>query len=605
MGTINKKGEYELSEEELKKREENLAISDEEAAAIGAKSDGSTLSWWTPEEEEAAKKEANSKGDMTFGTYKGPSSVSLQPRQYYEEEPKKETANPESKSTNATYGHSNGTYGVLKNEDFTEYRKKRSEQIARQKAAIIAGERAAQAEQARLLATGMYFSDGRGNIKLKKEYRKQGGKGGRGYYDKDTEHNTYAGMTEMAINKARQTAYDAAMEGYDGFEGALRRQEEEKAAKGRAKTQEIVEQNGFELAQQEERKKQRGINLSKGHLAIFDGLVAAYKALDSKYNVRATHRDERRVGQLKDKNGRIIGYGAIDKKQVYADNDGIRVQNGEDGKPTVLNGFVGIGTIDTINRKLRETGNNKFKITGIIARQKIDAIGNKAEPMFYVQGIRADGTQFGKTMSMKDVYNFGKENYIGSGENDENAENNVIDTFSDVFGVRKRQEEAKMRDPRYRKSLADAKKAEEEAKILEYEAAHPETAATSDRIQVAKINAASRENVARINNQGKKASPDRIKEIDQELAAYSKILNGNLDYSNRDKIQQRVSELTDELIGGKAPVKSGDNTIDVSKVESKEELNQVLNNAAEGATVTLGGVTKIKRNGKWVVMSSK
>ena len=463
--------EYEnLSEEEKKKVDQQVseqvnydygklaADTKQNAKAYeehGATIEGDSLRYWSDEEEQNAKKEAS--------TFK--------PIQYYDEPSKKEDTKP-----SVSYG-SSGTYGVLKNEDFTEYRKKRSEQIARQKAAIIAGERAAQAEQARLLATGMYFSDGRGNIKLKKEYRKQGGKGRRGYYDKDTEHNTYAGATKLAIENARKAAHDAALGGYDGFEGALRRQEEEKAAKGRAKTQEIVEQNGFELAQQEERKKQRGINLSKGHLAIFDGLVAAYKALDSDYNVSAVNRDERRSGLLRDGQGRLIGAGASYQKQTYADNDGIRVQNGEDGKPTARNGFVGIGTIDTINKRLRETGNNEFKITGIIARQKIDAIGNKAEPMFYIQGIRADGTQFGKTMSMKDVYNFGKENYIGSGENDENAENNVIDTFSDVFGVRKRQEEAKMRDPKYRESVA-------KAKLAEYKAENPNWLTFEERMQL-------------------------------------------------------------------------------------------------------------------------
>lgn len=486
--------EYEnLSEEEKKKVDQQVseqvnydygklaADTKQNAKAYeehGATIEGDSLRYWSDEEEQNAKKEAS--------TFK--------PIQYYDEPSKKEDTKP-----SVSYG-SSGTYGVLKNEDFTEYRKKRSEQIARQKAAIIAGERAAQAEQARLLATGMYFSDGRGNIKLKKEYRKQGGKGRRGYYDKDTEHNTYAGATKLAIENARKAAHDAALGGYDGFEGALRRQEEKKAAKGRAKTQEIVEQNGFELAQQEERKKQRGINLSKGHLAIFDGLVAAYKALDSNYNVSAVNRDEQRSGLLRDGQGRLIGAGASYQKQTYADNDGIRVQNGEDGKPTARNGFVGIGTIDTINKRLRETGNNEFKITGIIARQKIDAIGNKAEPMFYVQGIRADGTQFGKIMSMKDVYNFGKENYIGSGENDENAENNVIDTFSDVFGVRKRQEEAKMRDPKYRESVAKAKLAEYKAKNPNWltfeERMQLQASQNQNRLAIAQLNAEQRQKAA-------------------------------------------------------------------------------------------------------------
>lgn len=446
-------------------------ITEEEAAnKYGAKvsENGKALQWWTEEEEEAAKKEATAKSGEA---QKSPSKTS-------------------NGSFVAVGGGSSGTYGVVKNEDFTEYRKKRDAQIARHRAAVAAGKRAEQEERNKLLATGRYFNDGHGNIKLKKEYRAQNKDSRRGHFDKDTEHNTYADATNYAIKAAGQAAYNNAMD--EGFEGALRRQEEEKAAKGRAKTQEIVEQNEFELAQQEERKKQLGINLSKGHLAIFDGLVAAYKALDSKYNVSATHRDERRVGQLKDKNGRIIGYGAIDEKQIYADNDGIRVQNGEDGKPTVRNGFVGIGTIDTINRRLREAGNNKFKITGIIARQKIDAIGNKAEPMFYVQGIRADGTQFGKTMSMKDVYNFGKENYIGSGENDENAENNVIDTFSDVFGVRKRQEEAKMRDPKYRKSVA-------EAKLAEYKAENPNWLTFEERMQLQESQNQNRLAVAKLN----------------------------------------------------------------------------------------------------------
>jgi hypothetical protein len=405
--------------------------------------------------------EARKKADAEEGV-NGMDAIS-----YWNDNPSSTTPAPE-KIVGST-----GTYGTLKNENFSAYRAQRDAERKRNQEAIRAGRQAEADKRDELLATGRFFDDGRGNIKMKKEYRKQGMNGDRNtlrHFNKDTEHNTYADATNRMIKAAGQAAFN------NGFEGALRRQEEERAARGRAKTNAIVESNEFELAQMRENQKQQGINLAKSHLGIYDGLVAAYKALDSDYNVSATHRDEQRSGELRDKEGRLIGYGAVDKKQVYADNDGIRVQEGENGS-SVRNGFVGVGTIDEINKNLRKNGNTQFKITGIIARQKIDAVGNKAAPMFYVQGIRADGTQFGKTMSMKEVYNFGKENYINSGETEDDAENNVIDTFADVFGVRKRAEMAKMRDPKYRESVA-------KAKLAEYKAENPNWLTFDERMQL-------------------------------------------------------------------------------------------------------------------------
>ena len=131
--TFDHSEEYEnLSEEEKKKVDQQVseqvnydygklaADTKQNAKAYeehGATIEGDSLRYWSDEEEQNAKKEAS--------TFK--------PIQYYDEPSKKEDTKP-----SVSYG-SSGTYGVLKNEDFTEYRKKRSEQIARQKAEIIAG----------------------------------------------------------------------------------------------------------------------------------------------------------------------------------------------------------------------------------------------------------------------------------------------------------------------------------------------------------------------------------------------------------------------------------------------------------------------------------
>lgn len=70
-------------------------------------------------------------------------------------------------------------------------------------------------------------------------------------------------------------------------------------------------------------------------------------------------------------------------------------------------------------------------------------------------------------------------------------------------------------------------------------------------------------------------------------------------------LYDETSRKLEELMGNKADVKQGDNVLDVSQVKSKDELNKVLSEAPEGSAVTLGGKTKVKRNGKWIDAPAK
>lgn len=402
-----------------------------------------------------------------------------------------------SKNSTPTQNYGAGAFGTLRNEDFSAYRERRDAERRRQREAVAAGNAAANAKREELLGTGMYFDDGRGNIKLKKEYRKQGVNNvpyRRGHFNKDTEHNTHAEATGQAISSAGQAAYDAAMSERN-FESALARQKDAERQARRAKTQEMVELNGFERAQLESAKARRAVGVAKGHVSIYRGLVTALKALDSNDRAEQTWRERTETGLLRGADGRPIGVGPKTIKEVAAKETGYR-QNGE-----TRSGIVGVKAIDAINSELAANGNKQYRLTGIIAQQGVDAIGNKRPPTFYVQGVRADGTAFGKTMTMEQVYNFGKENLVNSGTDANDAEDDVIDDIGDVLGVRKKQEAERMRDPKYRESVA-------KAKLAEYRANNPNWLSFEEKLQLQRESDAAKLERAQVSQKDRKETEE-------------------------------------------------------------------------------------------------
>lgn len=367
------------------------------------------------------------------------------------------------------YGSGKPTYGIISNKDPNWDAKVKANRQAKEnrRNAIRAGMDAANAKREELLGTGKYYDDGSGNLRLKKKYAVIGGGRGRREYDFGQEKAQYE------IQQAGQKAYDAAYDGMD-FNSAIRRQQVKKAQRGKAKTNQLVELNKAEMEERKKLKAEREVRNAKQDLAIYDGLVVAFKSLDddgeeAQQVLKESPYDFKT--QTKDSQGRVIGVGGEKKQLAYAADDGYRMQDIKDANGKVIGkrkfGIVGVKAIDEINKKLAEQGNKQYKVTAIVAQQKIDAIGNKSgEPVFYIQRLFADGTQRADTLTMKEIYQLGLKGYKTTGVAEKDAENNVIDSLGDIMGTRKRQTEALMRDPKYRKSVLDAEKAKiEVAKV--------------------------------------------------------------------------------------------------------------------------------------------
>ena len=138
-------------------------------------------------------------------------------------------------------------------------------------------------------------------------------------------------------------------------------------------------------------------------------------------------------------------------------------------------------------------------------------------------------------------------------------------------------------------------------------------------VEIAKINAAAKQ-AAEEGKDRRAGIVQRLKE-DKFLWEVNKEANkAAQDIFLRLSDEQKESWMKDygnfisqmkEKYGNKAPIKKGDNgeeepvegqEIDVSGARNKEEFNKILAEAPEGAILSLKGETRIKRNGKWVVV---
>lgn len=294
--------------------------------------------------------------------------------------------------------------------------------MLQRKAAARAGRQAAADERQRLLDSGMYFDDGRGNIKLKKEYREHQrvGNGGRRTYNETKADNGSA-------KAMMQQAYNKAQDGFD-FALALAAQEDENANKSLEKTRAMVSANKAYMESMEKRKTEARQNRAKGMLAIYDGMAAAYKDLTDELNANRIQDEMRTV------------YGDFKKDQfgrATTERDSKQVATGRKFR----NGFVSPDQIADINANLRRRGVN-MEISGIVAQELYNPVAKKGagKPSFLVQGYRFDentGTSvpFGHRFSLEDVYRFGVDQGKDSGLDATRAESNVAQTLQDIYGI--------------------------------------------------------------------------------------------------------------------------------------------------------------------------
>ena len=291
-----------------------------------------------------------------------------------------------------------GTFGVRKNEDFTQYRAERDAAHRAVAAAKAARDDAAKKMRDSMLASGLFYDNGRGQVRRKK--------GRRGLvYGADP----FSGDPNALIAAAGADAWDA----------ALAEQRSQSAGRARAHTQSAIEMNRQAAARRTEERATRERNRANGRLAVFDAFAAAIDAMNADATGAADNvtkvwggKDEngRDARWRYDANGRILGQ--ADARDVV---DGKRLADGSVQKTGdgFRRGFVSQDVLGSINDSLKDRGLN-YRITGVMAKQAVDAFGKPAEgrdPMLLVTGVRNDGTKFARRMTQKEAYRWGLENY--------------------------------------------------------------------------------------------------------------------------------------------------------------------------------------------------
>ena len=445
-------------------------------------------------------------------------------------------------------GLPDGTFGVRRNEDFTQYRKERAERRARARAAKEAALAAQREQRDALLASGRYFDNGRGKVMLKKEYRQ--------YMAGDRRH----GHLRTAADDGTGMA-SIRRAGADAWEAALAAQAGERADGALAYTQSAVRMNREAAEERRRAQATEGVRDAERRLSVFDGFAAALDALRADASEKSGARDNivavwggkdakgRDARWRYGEDGKVIGHAdareAVDGRRLAS---GAVQKRGEDG---MVRGFVSPNVIKAINAQLKGRGAD-YALTGIMARQPYGELGEPVkgtEPMFYVQGMRNDGSQFGQYMTMRNVYDWGVRNYRAAngefGKADGAAENFAIRALGgyDPDGVLGR-------------------------------------AASSDRVEVAKINAASRENVAKITADSRKSVADANNKARMSIAELGVALKRQGYEIDEKKLAEAVrhNEATESL--GQDRLEHNRNRLENDKAQ-KEADRQLRRELAE------------------------
>lgn len=488
------------------------------------------------------------------------------------EEPTKKAPAPAGSGATVSYG---GGGGLRKNEDFTQYRKERDEKRMRMREAARAVVEAQDRERQALLATGRYYEDGHGGIRLKKDLR-------------TTKYRTQGGMRSKSVSddgSGNAAVRKAGMEAAAGFETAtnwgdmIANQEAEKAARSRQYTRAAVAANKAEMEAIEKRKAEAKANDAKGKLSIFDGITAAFGDMNRKF-------DRNEAGDITDEEVEVQ---PVEKFKRDAQGRVTTELNEPTKKKTgrrFVDGFVAPELIKTINSNLAGHGNNRVRITGIMARQRlgVDTKTKDGEPMFVVSGVRYDpqtGTnkEFRWVRSLKDVYRFGVENSVASGIDAKDAEMNVINDLGDLFGVAARANADRDAKLQIAQTRADA--SQNVAQINAQGRVDVAQTNAKSREEVAKFNAEAKKQIAEITARHKEAQSVNGKITGTDLAALYKVANDPLaDDTVKSSALEMAEFLTDKLMNaGKAGVKSEDNTgsdkPDLSKMTREEKLKWI------------------------------
>ncbi len=428
------------------------------------------------------------------------------------------------------------------------------ESMLNRRAVARAGREAAQGAKNNLLASGRYFDDGRGNIKLKKEYRRvqRVGNGGRRTYNETLADD---GSAARYIERTRDAALDSA------WDTALAQSRADMVGRAERHTQSSIRANREAASARQQARAEREVNDAKSKLAVFDGLASALDALradasnapDATVSVWGGKDEKGRDARWKyDEQGRVVGQ--ADARKVAG---GKQTPSGgrqtEDGG--FRKGFVDPIVLKTINEKLKERGAN-YALTGIMARQKYGALNKPLEgttPMFYVQGVKNDGSQSGRYMTLKDVYRIGVEGFRLA--NGKSAEDGMAEEFAinalggyDPDGYLKYQKKSSSSGLTFEQRMGLENQKFEGRKTLKQmdidSKRYTTDANNATRRDIANINSDTQLTIAEMNDAIKQGNLELAKQKLSELERHNK--------ATESQGQQRVDETTRHNKAGEA-----------------------------------------------------
>lgn len=420
------------------------------------------------------------------------------------------------------------------------------------KRAERAGLKAQSIARQELLDTGRYFDDGRGNVKLKKEFREyqRVGNGGRRTYNETISDNG-SGMRHMA--KASRGAYDASM---NGWQDALNAQNAEKASASRKKMNDVISLNRESMKMIEAQKAERSRNQARAKFNMVEGYAAAMDALKTEL----ANTDESSFspikawgqgvnGSGKDENGRDARWEYDEKR---------RVKGQAEAQPTgkyMKRGFVTGPALQALNQRIKEHGGG-YQIVGLMATQKFNDVKGTAygAPIVYAR-VRTFDEASGRPMFHTEVftperaYELGME--AGKAGDIEDYKNLVWQGVGDIHGERAREVAAANLKHTQKLELENAK---QKNKLELAEANNKAKMEIADRgIEARRELAAARMAHEKAMKGDKNANSvyERIREI-------RNLLSGSISLDQRTKLQAELKGLVDQYIQKSASDGNGD-----------------------------------------------
>lgn len=396
--------------------------------------------------------------------------------------------------------------------------------------------------------------------------------------------------SEVMRSRLGGTPVDA-VQGGSAWDAALKRQNDQKMSKSLGIAQQKVGQNNELLATRRQRKTMQ-------NLKVADNIQMATANLQANMDDVQKH---------------IANGGGIEDSGAYLSKDG----------NYYVRGIVAPTMIDQFNKDMAGLG-SKDALQRIVVSQKVNKTTGKPEgeptysAIYMKDGIGGKGSgRYPKTLSLSEALRHVEKAYIDNGM----SKDQVAGQLAGVFGAENASKYG------YAPKPNDGLSTQEKVQMLRNENAERDR---QNKLNIAKMTVEQRKEAAEAANALKKLGIDVNIDLAEASAAEK---TGNMMGSatsgvtnqqtftedqrqaEKDKAEKARAAARAKVLGGQPPKDDGGqsqaqpsndyNVIDVSAIKDKAELRSSLSAAPDGSVVTLGGVTKVKRNGEWKVLNKE